>query len=61
MLGLTNRWLKATGADLYIILGTSHCGGKTPYILTLKDFATPLGSVETDKRVCQSFAVAVRR
>jgi AmmeMemoRadiSam system protein B len=36
-------------ADLYIILGTSHCGGKTPYILTLKDFATPLGLVETDK------------
>jgi AmmeMemoRadiSam system protein B len=40
---------ESRGADLYIILGTSHCGGKTPYILTLKDFATPLGLVETDK------------
>ena len=40
---------ESEGADLYIILGTSHCGGKSPYILTLKDFATPLGSVETDK------------
>ena len=40
---------ESAGADLYIILGTSHCGGKTPYILTLKDFATPLGLVETDK------------
>lgn len=37
------------GADLYILLGTSHCGGGTAYILTQKDFATPLGLVETDK------------
>jgi len=37
------------GADLYILLGTSHCGGGTPFVLTLKDFATPLGMVETDK------------
>ncbi len=40
---------ESEGADLYIILGTSHCGGDTPFILTLKDFDTPLGSVETDK------------
>jgi AmmeMemoRadiSam system protein B len=39
---------ESAGADLYIILGTSHCGGQTPYILTLKDFDTPLGVVETD-------------
>ena len=37
------------GADLYILLGTSHCGGQHPFILTLKDFDTPLGVVETDK------------
>jgi AmmeMemoRadiSam system protein B len=37
------------GADLYILLGTSHCGGQSPYILTLKDFDTPLGLVDTDK------------
>lgn len=40
---------ESEGADLYILLGTSHCGGQTPYILTLKDFETPLGLVETDK------------
>ena len=40
---------ESAGADLYIILGTSHCGGQTPYILTLKDFETPLGVVETDR------------
>jgi hypothetical protein len=40
---------ESDGAELYILLGTSHCGGRTPYILTLKDFQTPLGLVETDK------------
>jgi len=39
---------ESAGADLYIILGTSHCGGQTPYILTRKNFETPLGLVETD-------------
>ncbi len=40
---------ESAGADLYIILGTSHCGGQTPYILTEKSFETPLGLVETDR------------
>jgi len=40
---------ESDGADIYILLGTSHCGGRSPYILTLKDFDTPLGLVETDK------------
>jgi MEMO1 family protein len=42
------------GANLYILLGTSHCGGSTPYILTSKDFSTPLGIVETDKPFIQA-------
>jgi AmmeMemoRadiSam system protein B len=40
---------ESEGAELYIILGTSHCGGQQPFILTLKDFDTPLGLVSTDK------------
>ncbi|HXG53331.1 MAG TPA: AmmeMemoRadiSam system protein B [candidate division Zixibacteria bacterium] len=40
---------ESEGADLYILLGTSHCGGEHPFILTFKDFETPLGPVETDK------------
>jgi AmmeMemoRadiSam system protein B len=40
--------VESDGADLYVILGTSHCGGSTPYILTRKGFETPLGLVETD-------------
>jgi MEMO1 family protein len=43
------RLLECEGADLYILLGTSHCGGNNPFIATLKDFETPLGPVETDK------------
>ena len=40
---------ESPGADLYILLGTSHCAGESPFVATLKDFATPLGNVETDK------------
>ena len=40
---------ESEGADLYVVLGTSHCGGENPFILTFKDFDTPLGRVETDK------------
>ncbi len=40
---------ESAGADLFIVLGTSHCSGQNPFILTLKDFETPLGRVETDK------------
>ncbi|HVO91618.1 MAG TPA: AmmeMemoRadiSam system protein B [Terriglobales bacterium] len=44
---------QSQGADLYILLGTSHCSGRSPYILTLKDFETPLGLVETDREFIQ--------
>ncbi len=44
---------ESQGADLYILLGTSHCSGRQPYILTLKDFETPLGLVETDRDFVQ--------
>jgi hypothetical protein len=45
---------ESEGADLYIILGTSHCSGANPFILTLKDFDTPLGVAQTDQRFVQS-------
>lgn len=41
---------ESQGADFYVLLGTSHCGGRSPFILTGKDFETPLGIVETDKK-----------
>ena len=45
--------VESAGADLYILLGTSHCSGHMPYILTFKDFETPLGTVETDRDFVQ--------
>jgi hypothetical protein len=41
--------VESDGADLYVLLGTSHVSGETPFVLTTKDFITPLGTVETDK------------
>ncbi|HTM09997.1 MAG TPA: AmmeMemoRadiSam system protein B [Verrucomicrobiae bacterium] len=41
--------IESPGADLYILLGTSHCAGESPFVATRKDFATPIGAVETDK------------
>jgi AmmeMemoRadiSam system protein B len=41
--------IDSEGADLYVLLGTSHCAGESPFVATLKDFETPLGTVETDR------------
>lgn len=51
--------VESPGADLYILLGTSHCGGADPFILTFKDFDTPLGRVETDREFVQSLQEGV--
>jgi hypothetical protein len=51
---------ESDGADLYIVLGTSHCGGQHPFILTLKDFETPLGLVETDKDFVRKLQAACK-
>lgn len=45
--------IESAGSDLYILLGTSHCSGHMPYVLTAKDFETPLGTVETDRDFVQ--------
>ncbi len=35
-------------AELFVLLGTSHAPGSHPFIVTRKDFETPLGTVRTD-------------
>ncbi len=41
--------IDSTGADTYIIFGTSHHADvENPFILTRKNFKTPLGEAETD-------------
>ncbi|MEO6028399.1 MAG: AmmeMemoRadiSam system protein B [Candidatus Binatia bacterium] len=39
----------AAPAVRYVVLGTSHAGGTTRFAATRKDFATPLGTVPTDR------------
>jgi AmmeMemoRadiSam system protein B len=39
----------AAPAARYVILGTSHVSGATRFTATRKDFATPLGTVPTDR------------
>jgi AmmeMemoRadiSam system protein B len=39
-----------TDADLFVILGTAHNPMRNLYALTRKDFETPLGVVETDRK-----------
>jgi len=45
--------VESEGADLYILLGTSHCGGGTAFVLTPKDFATPLASSRPTRSLSQ--------
>lgn len=40
--------IRNTEADLYVIFGTSHYANSDFFMLTNKDFETPLGSVQTD-------------
>jgi AmmeMemoRadiSam system protein B len=35
-------------AELFVLLGTSHAPGSHPFIVTRKDFETPIGTVQTD-------------
>ena len=42
--------------DTYIVLGISHAYCRNPYILTRKDFDTPVGLVETDRSFVDELA-----
>ena len=38
-------------AEVFVIFGTAHQPTSVPFPLTLKDYETPLGVVETDKHL----------
>ena len=40
--------------DLFIILGTVHLPTQNPFVLTKKNFETPLGIVETERDIIES-------
>ncbi len=43
------RKLKSTGVDTIVILGTSHYSDEDLFIMSSKDYQTPLGTLLTDK------------
>jgi len=48
--------IRQVTADLFVIFGTAHQPTTVPFPLTLKDYATPLGIVETDKAFVRALA-----
>lgn len=46
--------------DLFIILGTVHHPTQNPFVLTRKDFETPLGRVETETTIIESLEKKVQ-
>ncbi len=53
------RALQTTDADLFVVIGTSHYGWKDLFILTEKDFRTPLGVVKTDVELVRALQAAL--
>lgn len=45
--------------DLFVILGISHAYSENPFILTRKDFETPLGRLSTDQELVNSLAAGL--
>jgi AmmeMemoRadiSam system protein B len=48
--------LRQVTADVFVIFGTAHQPTAVPFPLTLKDYETPLGVVETDKAFVRALA-----
>ncbi len=53
------RALQNTDADLFVVIGTSHYGWQDLFILTEKDFRTPLGLVKTDTDLVRALRAAL--
>ena len=50
------RGLEGCDADLYVVFGTAHASPPHLFTLTRQDFATPLGTVTTDRGVVDAIA-----
>ncbi|MBL9086029.1 MAG: AmmeMemoRadiSam system protein B [Planctomycetia bacterium] len=47
--GAAARALARCAADTFVVLGTAHAPLRRPFALTTRDFATPVGTVRTDR------------
>ena len=45
--------------DLFVVLGITHAYSQNPFVLTRKDFETPLGPVKTDLEVVEKLAAGL--
>ncbi len=45
--------------DTYVVLGISHAATRTPFVLTRKCFATPLGVLPTDREFVDELAASL--
>jgi MEMO1 family protein len=48
--------IRQVTANVFVIFGTAHQPTSVPFPLTLKDYETPLGTVETDKAFVHALA-----
>ncbi len=55
-MALAYDMLRRVTAELFIIFGTAHQPATVPFPLTLKDYETPYGIVETDKAFVRELA-----
>lgn len=59
--GVTFAWaykwvVEQSQADCFVLLGTAHAPLEQPFSVTRKDFATPLGTVTTDRALIDRLA-----
>jgi len=54
------RLVEESTADVFVILGTAHNPTNSLFSVTKKDFATPLGTVETDRTLISRLAAALK-
>ncbi len=53
--------VERSDADLFLIFGTAHTAMRNLFSVSRKDFATPLGTVETDRTFIDSLAAHLDR
>ncbi|HPO12269.1 MAG TPA: AmmeMemoRadiSam system protein B [Candidatus Hydrogenedentes bacterium] len=50
------RFFASGTPDIVFIFGVAHRGGSAPFVLTSKDFETPLGTLKTNREIVERLA-----
>jgi MEMO1 family protein len=54
--GAAARALARCSADVFVVIGTAHAAIRRPFALTTRDFATPVGTVRTNRELVERLA-----